>query len=238
MLGHRTQARSISQVKVDKHTAYHNILDALPRAGCAICRLNHDVEVHYITDVLYSKTTSVQTRGELRQARGFCWSHALLLDRIGHALDLSIVYQDILMTVRDELQKPSPQQATSRRGKKRLQAQLSPIDPCPACIYRAELENVYVETYADHLADEAFCVGLRASDPLCLGHFRQVIAQDMPPARLSVIREIQVAHWQSLIEELGEFVRKHDHRFRHEDIGSERDAWIRAIDAITGTREY
>ena len=223
---------------MDKHTAYYNILDALPRAGCAICRLNHDVEVHYITDVLYSKTTSVQTRGELRQARGFCQSHALLLDRIGHALDLSIVYQDILMTVRDELLKPSPQQATSRRGKRRLQAQLSPIDLCPACIYRGALEDVYVETYADHLADEAFCDKLRASDPLCLDHFRQVIAQDMPSERMSLIREIQVTHWQSLIDELGEFVRKHDHRFRHESIGSEGDAWIRAIDAITGTRKY
>ncbi len=223
---------------MDKHTAYHNILDALPQRGCAVCRLAHEVQVHYITDVLYSKTTSIQTRAELRDARGFCATHALLLEGIGHALDLSIVYQDILMTARDALEKASPQRATSKRGRRQIADTLSPQSECPACRYRNELESVYVETFIDHLADPAFVERIRAAAPLCLCHYRQAIEHGMPAAHFEALREVELAHWQTLIGELGEFVRKHDHRFRHEPIGKEGDAWIRAIDAITGTRKF
>lgn len=223
---------------MDKHTAYFNLLEALPQRGCAICRLAHEVEINYITDVLYSKTTSVKTRGELREARGFCAAHATLLDGIGHALDVAIVYQDILMTLRDELARVSPERGSSRRGKRQLAGKLGPQSECPACKYRGELEAVYVETFIDHLVEADFAERTRNADPLCVQHVRQAIEHGMPAPQLRVMHEIQSAHWQTLIDELGEFIRKHDHRFRHERIGEEGNAWIRAVDAITGTRKF
>lgn len=223
---------------MDKHTAYFNILDALPQRGCVVCRLGHDVEVSYITDVLYSKTTSVKTRAELRSARGFCMTHARQLEKIGHALDLSIIYQDILMTLREALERPSPRRATSRRGRSYVANALAPQSRCPACIHRDELEVVYIETFIEHMAEAAFVSRVLNADPLCLPHYRQAIEHGMSAATFEALRETQIAHWEALIAELGEFVRKHDHRFRHEKIGPEGTAWIRTIDAITGTREF
>jgi len=223
---------------LDKHTAYFNILDALPKRGCVVCRLGHDVEMHYIKDVLYSQTTSVETRGKLREARGFCAAHAKLLDEIGQALDLSIIYQDVLMTTRQVLERPSLRQIASQRGRQRLSDELAPQGQCPACAHRAELQDVYIETLLDHLLDPEFVEKVRAADPLCLPHYRHGIEQQASPAQFQTLREIQIEHWNQLIADLGEFVRKHDHRFRHEPVGQEGDAWIRAIDAIVGTRTF
>jgi hypothetical protein len=40
--------------------------------------------------------------------------------------------------------------------------------------------------------------------------------------------------WERLYDELGEFIRKNDHRFRDETFGPERDSWRRALEAISG----
>ena len=160
---------------MDKHTAYYNLLEALPQPGCVVCRLGHAVEVKYIEDVLYSKTTAIETRAEWRDARGLCLYHARQLDQIGHALGVSLFYQDILLTVRDLLEKPSRQQAVRRRGKKALVEALSPQIECPACAYRASLEAVYIEVWLDHILEPAFLESVQAADPLCLAHLRQAI---------------------------------------------------------------
>jgi hypothetical protein len=165
-------------------------------------------------------------------------THAKQLEEIGHALDLSLIYQDILMTVRDALARPTARQATGRRGRTGLTDVLSPQARCPACIYRDELEAVYVETFIEHLADPQFVAKVRDADPICLPHYRQAIEHGMSAEIFGVFREVQIAHWENLIAELGEFIRKHHHRFRHERIGQEGDAWKRAIDAVIGTRSF
>ncbi len=42
--------------------------------------------------------------------------------------------------------------------------------------------------------------------------------------------------WQALRDELAEFIRKQDYRFRDEGLGAEGDAWIRAIAQVSGAR--
>ena len=223
---------------MDKHTAYYNILAALPQAGCAVCRLGHDVEVKYIRDVLYSKTTSIRSRVELRAARGYCLNHARQLDEIGQALDVSIVYQDILTTLKQALEGPSSRQVTTRRGRKQLSDALAAEIECPACTYRAEMEAIYIETFLDHLADPEFVAQVRSADPLCLAHFRQVIEEGPSAEQFQALREAQIQHWEQLITELGEFVRKNDYRYHDEPVGPEGTAWLRAVDAVAGTREF
>jgi hypothetical protein len=223
---------------LDKHTAYFNILAALPQQGCVICRLGHDVEISYIKDMLYSKTTSIKTRAEMREARGFCMTHARQLDDIGHALDLSIIYQDILMTLSQALKGPSPRKATSRRGKGQLSSALGAQRECPVCTYRQEMIDVYIETFVDHLIDAEFVAKIRVAAPLCLAHLRQAIEDLSTAEQFRTLRDIQLAHWDRLIVELGEFVRKNDHRYCDEPVGQEGTAWLRAIDAVAGTRKF
>jgi len=219
---------------LDKHTAYHNLTETLPQPGCVVCRLGHAVEVKYIEDVLYSKTTAIETRAEWRDARGLCLYHAQQLDQIGHALGVSLFYQDILITLRDLLAKPSRGQAVRRLGKKTLVETLSPQVECPACAYRDMLEAVYVEVWLDHLLDPDYLERVRAADPLCLPHLRQAIRQVADAPRFERLRQVQLEHWEALIAELGEFVRKNDYRFQQEEVGREGSAWLRAVDAVAG----
>jgi hypothetical protein len=223
---------------LDKHTAYFNILAALPQPGCVICRLGHDVEISHIKDMLYSKTTSIKTRAEMRDARGFCMAHAQQLDQIGHALDLSIIYQDILITLRQALKEPSPRKAAGRRGKAQLSSALGAQRECPVCTYREEMIEVYVETFLDHLVEAPFAAKVEAAAPLCLVHLSQVIENLSTAEQFRTLRDIQLAHWEGLIAELGEFVRKNDHRYQSEPVGREGTAWLRAIDAVAGTRKF
>lgn len=225
-------------MSLDKHTAYFNLLDALPQSGCALCRLGHEVEVKYIENVLYSKTTSINTRAEWRQARGLCLTHAGQLDRIGHALGVSLIYQDITLTLKELLKQASPQQAIRRRGKRHLSEMLAPREKCPACAYRATLEAVYIETLLDHLGDPEFVARFRKASPLCVTHFRHAIEAVSDAELFQVLRDVQTEHWERLIAELGEFIRKNDHRFQNESVGREGTAWLRALDAIAGTRKF
>jgi hypothetical protein len=241
---------------LDKHTAYHNLLEALPQPKCALCRLGHEVEVNYIENVLYSKTTAISTRAEWREARGLCLPHAEQLDQIGHALGVSLFYQDITLTVKEVLDQVSPQadkrrppdkrrpQAIRKRDKRRLLEALAPKADkrrpaeCPACAYRRTLETVYVETLLEHLDDPEFVAKLREAAPLCLPHFRHAVEIVSGVDRFQTLRDIQTEQWEGLIAELDEFIRKNDHRFQHESVGQEGTAWLRALDAIAGTRKF
>jgi len=196
--------------------------------------LGHAVEVKYIEDVLYSKTTALETRAGWRDARGLCGVHARQLDQIGHALGVSLFYQDILMTVRDLLLRSASYQAVRRRSRKALVEALSPQIECPACTHRDSLEAVYIEVWLDHLLEPAFLKSVQAADPLCLPHLRQAILQAPDAEHFETLRRVQIAHWESLIGELGEFVRKNDYRFQHELVGKEGTAWLRAVDAVSG----
>jgi hypothetical protein len=77
---------------------------------------------------------------------------------------------------------------------------------------------------------------LRASPGLCLPHLRQALQGAPDEATLRRLIEIQLECLGRLRTELRELTRKFDHRFKHETIGSEGDAWLRAIDQVSGRR--
>jgi hypothetical protein len=75
-----------------------------------------------------------------------------------------------------------------------------------------------------------------SSDGLCLPHFRQALTQVRDGRVFEALVNAQRAIWGRLVGQLGEFIRKSDHRFRGESWGEERDAWLRAIAALAGAR--
>ena len=54
---------------------------------------------------------------------------------------------------------------------------------------------------------------------------------------LSLLVEKQVKKYESLSQELGEFIRKLDYRFSKEPKGSEVDSWKRVLEQFAGHRE-
>jgi hypothetical protein len=229
---------------------YHEIREALAQPGCPFCRMLAHGEDRYLDAILWEQVNDPSTRAELNEARGYCQQHGWLLVRPGAAVGVAILMRGILQTLLGVLDS-TPVENTGkpflyslRRAPDRqhvssvtadLTAALCSQVPCPVCTHVQELELAYADTLLAHLQGPGELAGsFRASDGLCLAHFRRTLARAPSGAEGKALVAAQQSIWQRLHAELGEFIRKSDHRFRDETFGPERDAWRRALEAISG----
>jgi len=227
-----------------------DIREALSLPGCAFCRLLARSANRYLDIVLWEMVLDPELRAELNEARGYCSEHGWLLVRPGSALGVAILMQHVIKTLMTVLES-QPVEAVSipilenvRRGLAKdyaskstapLVAKLEPQTPCPVCTHLEAREMELADTLLAHLDEPGdLAVDYRASDGLCLEHFRLSLARALSPAQARTLLTVQQSIWQRLRDELGEFIRKKDHRFKDEPFGSEKDSWRRALEAISG----
>ncbi len=229
---------------------YDDLLAAMTASGCPMCRVLAESSDRYIKTVLYEAITDVGLRTELLESRGYCARHTALLDRTGGAQGTAAIMLSILKTVDRATAAADVTEAAgsrlrtltraleSARGEaagQKLADDLAPNVPCPLCTNEAEMTALYARTFVDHLEpDSDLATAYAASDGLCLPHFQTVASHAPTGPVLTTLVATQREIWQHLMEELEEFLRKSDHRFRHETIGPERDAWQRAMAAVAG----
>src|SRR3979409_961668 len=73
------------------------VREALPQAGCPVCRLAVRSVGRWLASVAYDQVNDVDLRNELRAARGFCNVHAhRWLTEVRSVLGTAIVYEDLL----------------------------------------------------------------------------------------------------------------------------------------------
>jgi hypothetical protein len=112
---------------------------------------------------------------------------------------------------------------------------LAPQIPCPVCVAVQKSENYLIQALVKHLTGpDNLAAAYQASDGLCLPHFRLAVAAVPHEESFTALVEAQKAVWLRLRADLAEFIRKNDHRFRGEQFGVEGDAWLRAIEAVSG----
>lgn len=226
------------------------LVAALGRPGCALCRLLDDTAERFVDAVLFEMVNDLSVREELNAARGFCRRHAPLLVRTGSALGAATMIQGVVKTLLRELdaggietQPPSRLRDLMRAGgvggahpaAERLAAALAPQTPCPVCAHETTYAGHYIETFLRQTTpDGPLAAAYRVSDGLCLPHFRAVVGRAMPGPALATLVAAQRAVWERLNRELDEFLRKSDYRFQKEPMGAERDSWQRAISAVSG----
>jgi hypothetical protein len=76
-----------------------------------------------------------------------------------------------------------------------------------------------------------------AAGGLCLPHLRLTLAHGSRGASRT-LAQWQATAWRRLRDELDELIRKHDHRFLHEQVTEdEADSWRRAVAAVAGAAE-
>ena len=227
-----------------------DVLAAVGRPGCALCRLLGETSDRFVEAVLFEMVNDVGVRDELNAARGLCGRHAPLLVRTGGALGAATMIQGVIKVLLRELdaagleaEPPNRLRGLMRAGglgathpaAERLAAALAPQAPCPICAHEA----IYTDHYTGTLLREmtpgsALAAAYGASDGLCLPHFRGVAGRGLPGPALTTLVAAQRAIWERLNGELEEFLRKSDYRFQKEPFGAERDAWQRAISAVSG----
>ena len=224
---------------------YRELREALDAPGCALCYLTVSSAVRYIDTLLWQMVNEPDVRAALNAARGYCNFHAWMLPRRGGALGVAILMHGITKTLLDATDQTPAKNRSAwdvlRRNANTLDpAQLAdalePQAPCPICAHVQGMEHDVIITLLDQLADDdALAAQFRASEGLCLDHFRRALRHAQPRQNTDLLIELQRAVWQRTYGELGEFIRKNDHRFRGETFTpAETDAWERALALISG----
>jgi hypothetical protein len=226
------------------HTPYFELRDALSAEGCAVCRLTQRSLERYFSALVYESINDPRRRSELRAANGFCAVHGAMLREARSALGASILYRDIVAALSRRLEElefdPDDKQERwwARLNNVRRQPHrrhiLRPARGCPACALRAESSQLMIELFLRHSTETELLERFRHSSGLCLEHLRRTLEHAPDQVAFERIKSAQLDIWARLTAELDEFIRKEDERFADEPRGTERNAWLRAIELIAG----
>lgn len=213
---------------------FFELLDALRAGGCPLCRLGRRAAARYLDTLNYEGVNDPGLRQALQKAQGLCHRHAWQWTRMrGSPLGVAIVYRHLLKDLATALENETQAGIKLRRGRRPPIAALEPTGTCPACAVETEAVERYGRTLLARLNHPDLFPAYDAAGGLCLTHLRAVLTlADEDQARTLQTR--QVAVYRRLLAQLDEFIRKHDHRFRHEPFGVEKDAWTRAVAVVAG----
>lgn len=159
------------------------------------------------------------------------------------SLGLAIIYQDVLQDIDKDMRAAAsgprlPGGGFLRRDNagpgKRVDQALASEGTCPACAARDEVTMPALRTITDNVLTADFAPAYQSSDGLCLPHFRRTVALCADQASLDALVSKQSQVLNALVAELSEFIRKHDYRFRQEQILTEEDSWRRAMEMVVG----
>ena len=230
-----------------KHTPYFELVDAQSQAGCPICRLVYKATDRYLDALLYEAVLDPQVRAKLKRSRGFCPEHAEMLRRKpGRALGVALIYRDVIRTVceiagqgRFEEERSPVSRIIRRlwgqgRGGASTASSLVGQEQCPACAVGEKAERNNIQLLLAHLGDERLHDAYAQGDGLCLPHFIRALDCIDDAESLRRLIDPQVARYRLMLGDLDEFIRKRDHRFRHEKYGQEGDVWLRVLNAVSG----
>jgi len=208
-------------------STYHDLIEACQQSGCPVCRVEARILERYINNLFYESVNDIKTREQLRASLGFCREHArLAMDkRLGNALGFAIIYQDVITNILREFEKDAG-----------IAKALTPREGCMVCQQQEKTSQLVVSAFVEGLTESQMKEALQTSDGLCMPHLKKVVESIRALASMDLLRSIHHEKLKSLREELAEFIRKNDYRFKDEGFGSESDSWKRAVNKLTGDR--
>ena len=207
----------------------------------------------YLDRQFYENVNSPAWRDSLRASLGFCHEHAWLAvdQRLGDALGFSIIYRDIVNAILKQMDDSSVPARSSRREVsllkqgpeqarnmiERMLYALRPRKRCPVCEHRDEMTRSTLSVLVKELPGPEMADALQASEGLCLPHFRLTLEQVKDASAIEKLLAIHREKFESLKNELAEFIRKNDYQAIQEGFGREGDAWLRAVRMIAGSKK-
>lgn len=219
---------------------YFDLLEDLPRNGCAVCRGGSRTAWRYLDGLLWEGITDPGVRSITRAAHGFCRQHSMLAISVASQasgqLGMAILFEDLLRHVEGE--------ATSASGRRRPRwwtrdvatDTLHPHEACRACVSAHSTERNYLAVLAD--AEPSSEIGTLARDhapSLCLNHLRMGLRFEDGEASRAGLVDVFMTGAEALRGQLLGFMRKRDYRYAAEEMSEEEaTAWVRAVHALVG----
>ncbi|MCS6843608.1 MAG: DUF6062 family protein [Caldilineales bacterium] len=219
-----------------QHTTEFELQEALRGGGCALCWLSHRAGYRYLDSFSYESVNDPGLRNRLQASHGLCRQHAWALAGMrGSSLGVAIVYRDVLGVLEQAVQGSGKSGGLLAlfKGSEEGTSLPSPSQPCPACEAEAEATQRYLAVLLNALDRAEVAQAFVAAGGLCYGHLRQAF-DAAAPQQWQRLRASQLAVYEGLRNELQEFIRKNDYRFRDEGFGAEGDSWRRAVAAVVG----
>lgn len=217
-----------------RHTPFFELQVALEEPGCAICTLTLRNLERFFAGLVYEKINDISLRAAIRGAAGFCAAHGAMLLEARSALGIAIVQRDVLRATAAALRAAPPGAGRGWRaalfgGSGNSAGPLAPGAPCPACRLADEQVAQWSDLLARHYSE--LRPVFQRSSGLCRDHLRATLGR---MAGGTELRDDQLAIWARIEAELDELIRKHDHQFAGEEVGTERDVWSRATTLLAG----
>ena len=237
--------------------SYYEMLDACKEPNCPVCRLGQASANRHLTSLIYDSVNDVSLRATLRESLGYCQEHTWLLPDAGDSapLGIAVIHRDLLNTIHKRL-------GESDYGKVRRSNLRSVVteamrlgdgaprttttakylpakSQCPACERRDEAEKLALKSVSDALGEQDADMksALQNSDGLCLPHLRRALETARNRDAFDLLVTVTQEQLFTLIQDLDEFIRKNDHRFRREKINErERVSWRQALQRMVGPR--
>jgi uncharacterized protein DUF6062 len=205
------------------------VREALALPGCAVCRLSLRSVSRLIGSMAYEQVNDVGLRQELRQAGGFCNTHAhQWLEQARSVLGTALIYRDVLNASLSQLE---PGSMSPPRRRLRGVFGNRPDARCPGCTAQAEAEERYLAALLAVVTAEPWL--LEGSEALCRRHTLAAGRLGGAQAEPIVRRTREVL--EQMLADLDEVIRKEDYRFREEPRSeSERTVPTRAVTWAAG----
>ena len=221
---------------VDKHMFYFNLMNALKEEGCGVCFVVKDAAYRFMDNLLYERTNDPYLRKEVKDSLGFCPLHAWQLQGLGDCLSSTIIYSDLMNSLANGIK--------TAEDKRHFLARFSKIKnrgshenkriTCPVCKITRETEKNCITLFVDSFSEPEFHSAYKKSFGLCLPHLTTVINNCSDSRIVHSILDIEHEKMKDLVKELDEIKRKYDYRFSDEDFGKDGNAWIRAVEKVSG----
>ncbi len=207
--------------------------------SCALCRLSQRSVRRTLRDLFSEFVNDPPLRVRIRAARGFCRYHLPLIVDSGDGLGIAILTHDLADETlqnwgeRDfRLDKNSGSNASDFRSRLAsfFASGSSPSakTECLLCETEKEADTRYASALAAGLSRPEVWESCLSNREFCVRHVEMLVSLARPPERARLI-QLETEHLTRLKNELEEFIRKNDYRFREEPMGEEGDSWRRAL---------
>ena len=244
MIGHSPSSKKSD---FQRSGLYVTLMKNLKLSGCPVCRVGHEQEHTFIDSMFYEQVNEPELRQNLKKSMGFCYTHALQVISFGDPLGNAIIYENLLLDVKERMKQAIAKTVNTSSTAKRffhrshepdIRYPLYANEKCPICVAKRQLDQDYLDFLVSHIDDDALAAAYRQSFGLCTPHLAEAvrIAQRRSfHQQLVQLEQLESAIMDHLIAELKEIMRKSDYRFADDPPGAEKDAWIRAIHKISGS---
>lgn len=214
----------------------YELYQVFGQPGCSVCRLVEQSVHAFVEGLMYEYVNEPDTHFAVRDARGFCTTHAWhALEQVNaSALGIALLYEGVVRHLLDDMGQVKP--GDGRRQVAQAAQALVPKGPCPICTHRDTTEEHLLRNLLEHLAQEEFAAAFGDSEGICLSHLRQALEINVPVSAKVRLLTLQQAIWRRLQRDLAEFIRKSDYQFADEALGEEADSPRRAIQGFAGAK--